>query len=103
MRVGRGFLVLGLWSRRLTEPPRPCQRWATSKLQGKRPEGVAGAIGKPPPRLVRGETLTCGGCAATPRLLPQKEGDHPRQRMVEDILSRRSNARPNRKAYPQSA
>ena len=53
---------------------------------------MAGAIGKlpdglrPPPRLVRGETVTCGGFAATPRLLPQKEGDHPRQRMVEDIL-----------------
>ena len=53
---------------------------------------MAGAIGKlpdglrPPPRLIRGETVTCGGFAATPRLLPQKEGDHPRQRMVEDIL-----------------
>ncbi len=52
---------------------------------------MAGAIGKlpdglrPPPRLVRGETVTCGGFAATPRLLPQKEGNHPRQRMVEDM------------------
>ena len=34
-----------------------CQRWATSKLQGKRPEGVAGAIGKPPPRVRRREIL----------------------------------------------
>ena len=53
---------------------------------------MAGAIGKlpdglrPPPRLVRGETVTCGGFAATPRLLPQKEGNHPQQWMVEDIL-----------------
>ena len=33
-------------------------------------------------RLVSGghETVTCGGYAATPRLLLQKEGDHPRQR-----------------------
>ena len=67
---------------------------------------MAGAIGKlpdglrPPPRLVRGETVTCGGFAATPRLLPQKEGDHPRRRMVEDILPRHSNARPNKKGLP---
>ena len=80
-----------------------CQRWASAKLQGKRTEGVAGAIGKPPPRLVRGETLTCGGFAATLSLLPQKEGNHPRQRMVEDILTRRSNALPSKRAYPQSA
>ena len=26
MRVGRGFLAARLWSRRLTEPPRPVQR-----------------------------------------------------------------------------
>ena len=30
-----------------------CLRWATTKLQGKRAEGVAGAIGKPPPRARR--------------------------------------------------
>ena len=70
---------------------------------------MAGAIGKlpdglrPPPRLVRGETVTCGGFAATPRLLPQKEGDHPRQRMVEDILFRCGNALPSKGVYPQSA
>ena len=29
-------------------------------------------------RLVRGETVTCGDFAATPRRLPQKEGDHSR-------------------------
>ncbi len=67
---------------------------------------MAGAIGKlpdglrPPPRLVRGETITCGGFAATPRLLPQKEGDHPRRRMVEDTLPRHSNAHPDKKGLP---
>ena len=70
---------------------------------------MAGAIGKlpdglrPPPRLVRGETVTCGGFAATPHLLPPKEGDHPRQRMVEDIPLRCGNMLPNNEAYPQSA
>ena len=49
------------------------------------------------------ETLTCGGIAATRRLLPQKEGDHPRQRMVEDILTCRGYALPSKGAYPQSA
>ena len=40
-----------------------CQRWSTTKLQGERPEGVAGAIGKlpdglrPPPRVRRREIL----------------------------------------------
>ena len=38
-----------------------------------------------------------------PRLLPQKEENHPRQRMVEDIPSRRNSALPSKKAYPQSA
>ena len=38
-----------------------------------------------------------------PRYLPQKEEDHPRQRMVEDIPSRRNSALPSKKAYPQSA
>ena len=38
-----------------------------------------------------------------PRHLPQKEEDHPRQRMVEDISSRRNSALPQQKAYPQSA
>ena len=102
MRVGRGFLF-GVVVTAADRAAATCQRWATSKLQGKRPEGVAGAIGKPPPHLVRGETLTCGGFAATSRLLPQKEGDHPRQRMVEDILTRRIYALPSKGAYPQSA
>ena len=35
------------------------------------------------------ETVTCGGIAATPCLFPQKEGDHPQQRMVKDTLSLR--------------
>ena len=54
---------------------------------------MAGAIGKladglrPPPRLVRGEILTCGGFAATPRLLPQKEGDHSRSEWWKIYLS----------------
>ena len=48
------------------------------------------------------ETVTCGGIAATPCLFPQKEGDHPRQRMVKDIHSRRGNACPSKGAYPQS-
>ena len=38
-----------------------------------------------------------------PRHLPQKEEDHPRQQMVEDIPSRRNSTLPNKKAYPQSA
>ena len=38
-----------------------------------------------------------------PCLLPQKEGDHPRQRMVEDIPSRCGNALPSKGVYPQSA
>ena len=70
-----------------------CQRWVRHKPKSERAEGVAGAIGKlpdglrPPPRLRRGDTVTCGSFAATSCLLPQKEGDHPRQRMVEDIFS----------------
>ena len=38
-----------------------------------------------------------------PRLLPQKEGDHPQQQMVEDIPSRRNSTLPSKGAYPQSA
>ena len=41
---------------------------------------MAGATGKPPPRLRRGETPSCGGFAATPRLLPQKEANHSRSK-----------------------
>ena len=68
-RWGR-FLVLGLWSRRLTEPPRPAYVWIWHKLKSERLEGVAGAIGKlpdglrPPPRVRRGEIplgSLCGG------------------------------------------
>ena len=33
------------------------QRWSTHKLKSERPEGVAGAIGKPPPRVRRREIL----------------------------------------------
>ena len=61
---------------------------------------MSGAIGKPPSYLVRGEILTCGSYAATPHLLPQKEGNHPQQRMVEDIRPRHSNARPYKKGLP---
>ena len=35
------------------------------------------------------EAVTCGGIATTPCLFPQKEGDHPQQRMVKDTLSLR--------------
>ena len=59
---------------------------------GKLPDGL-----RPPPRLVRGEAVTCGGFAATPSLLPQKEGDHPRQRMVEDILPHRNSTLPSKR------
>ena len=38
-----------------------------------------------------------------PCLLPQKEGDHSRQRMVEDIPPRRNSALPSKGVYPQSA
>ena len=68
-----------------------CQRWIRHKLKSERAEGVAGAIGKlpdglrPPPRLRRGETLTCGGYAATLRLLSQKAGILPQKQMMEDI------------------
>ena len=48
------------------------------------------------------EAVTCGGIAATPCLFPQKEEDHPQQRMVKDIHSRRGNAFPSKGAYPQS-
>ena len=54
-------LVLRLWSRRLTEPPRPANVWIWHKLKSERPERVAGAIGKlpdglrPPPRVRRRE------------------------------------------------
>ena len=51
-----------------------CKCQVTTKLLSERAEGVAGAIGKPPPRLDRGETLPCGGFAATPCLFSQKEG-----------------------------
>ena len=44
----------------------------------------------------RHETLTCGGYAATPCRLPQKE-DHPQQWMVEDIPLRCSKALSRRK------
>ena len=63
---------------------------------------MAGAIGKlpdglrPPPRLRRGEILSASADAA-PRLLPQKEGDHPRQRMVEDIRSHRNSTLPSKR------
>ena len=66
-----------------------CQRWATTKLQGKRTEGVAGAIGKlpdglrPPPRLRRGDTPA--STDAPPWLLPQKELLCA-TRMTEDTL-----------------
>ena len=78
-----------------------CQRLSLIPAYKREPEGVAGAIGKlpdglrPPPRLVRGETVTCGGFAATSCLLPQK-GGHPRQRM-EDIPLRCSKALSRRK------
>ena len=102
------FPASGLWSRRLTEPPRPAQCWATIKLQGKRAEGVAGAIGKlpdglrPPPRLRRGEIPLASAEAKSP-LPPSAEGGGPfAERMVEDIPPRRGNALPGKGAYPQS-
>ena len=59
-----------------------CQRWVTTKLQGVRTEGVAGAIGKPPPRLRRGEIPSASADAA-PWLPPQRELSCAK-RMTED-------------------
>ena len=85
------------------------QRWLPTDFRWGAGEGFQRAIAKPPdglrPLVVPEghETVTCGGFAATPRLLPQKEGDHPRQRMVEDIPLRCGNMLPSNEAYPQSA
>ena len=46
MRVGRVSNRL-VWSRRLTEPPRPANGGYDINSKGERPEGVEGAIGKP--------------------------------------------------------
>ena len=46
----------------------------------------------------RHETVTCGGFAATPCLLPQKEVGPFAERMVEDILFRRNKALPHQKS-----
>ena len=51
----------GLWSRRLTEPPRPAYVGLGYKFISRGPEGVAGAIGKPPPRARRREIPTPHG------------------------------------------
>ena len=47
------FSVIWLWSRRLTEPPRPANIGLRPSYKVSGPEGVAGAIGKPPFRVRR--------------------------------------------------
>ena len=78
-------------------------------MQSERAEGGAGAIGKladglrPPPRAQRARNSNLWRLQRHPLPPSAEGGDHPRQRMVEDILSCRGNAFPGRKAYPQSA
>ena len=62
-----------------------CQRWVPHSLRGDRAKVSKGRSQSPLVVPERHETLTCGGYAATPCRLPQKE-DHPQQWMVEDIL-----------------
>ncbi len=62
-----------------------CQRWVPHSLRGDRAKVSKGRSQSPLVVPERHETLTCGGYAATPSLLPQKGGPSA-QRMVEDIL-----------------
>ena len=73
-----------------------CQRWVPHSLRGDRAKVSKGRSQSPLVVPERHETLTCGGYAATPCRLPQKE-DHPQQWMVEDIPLRCSKALSRRK------
>ena len=73
-----------------------CQRWVPHSLRGDRAKVSKGRSQSPSVVPERHETLTCGGYAATPCRLPQKE-DHPQQWMVEDIPLRCSKALSRRK------
>ena len=86
-----------------------CQRWIPTNYRKRAGEGFQRAIAKPPdglrPLVVpeRHETVTCGGFAATPRRLPQKEEDPSRSEWWKIYSSAATKPSPIKKAYPQSS
>ena len=66
------FSASWLWSRRLTEPPRPANA-GNQLVLGKGRAKVSKGRSQSPLVVSEGrETVTCGGFAATPRFLPQE-------------------------------
>ena len=83
LRVVARFPAAWLWSRRLTEPPRPANAGydTSSKVSG--PKGWRGRSESH--RLVPAGTKSRTRRYGIPCLLPQKEGGSSALRMVEDI------------------
>ena len=78
------------------------QRWVRYQLIKRGAKVSKGRSQSPLVVFEENETVTFGGFAATPRLLPQKGGPFA-ERMVEDIRSHHGSKLAKKKAYPQSA